>query len=211
MAVLEKAPAPPLPLARRAPLRLYLLGRAFVLMITSMTGVALFSIWISFVAVSPVSIVAPLLIPLTALVRRYANLRRRGAQYLLGVPITAEYRRPTRPGIVDRVWTIVRDPQSWRDALWCLLHGIVGCVASALSVALFFGGVLYLIYPFLFWVTPQRVFGRPFGGLLHLHTVGQASIVMPLALVLFGLWYVLAVPLARADVALTRRMLGRRG
>jgi hypothetical protein len=35
-------------------------------------------------------------------------------------------------------------------------------------------------------------------------------VVMPLALACFVLWYALAIPLAHAEVSLTRSLLGRR-
>jgi hypothetical protein len=201
---------PALPLRRRAPLRLYLLGRATLMMITSLVGVLIFSVWITVVAISPLTVFAPLVIPATALLRGYADMHRRGAQYLIGTPVRGRYRRPNRNGVVHRVWTIERDPASWRDALWAFVHSAVACFTSCLAFSLFVGGIFYLIYPFLYWVTPPRVFSHPFGGLVHLHSVGQACGMMPLALVAFGLWYALAVPLARADVAITRSLLSGR-
>src|SRR3954447_19823746 len=85
--------------ARKVSLKLHLAGRSVVLMLTSMTGVALFVLWVTLVAVSPISIVAPLLIPATALVRAYANAHRRNAARLLGQPVEAGYRTPERPGL----------------------------------------------------------------------------------------------------------------
>lgn len=208
MSVTADSPALP---ARRVPaVRLRLLARSATLMVTSMAGVALFCVWVTFVAISPITIVAPLVVPITALVRTYANAHRRSAQRLLGRPITAGYRAPDRPGLLRRVWSIERDPASWRDALWLLVHAVVAGVTATLSIALFGGGLLYLIYPFLYWVTPQAVFGRPFGGLVHLHTVGQAALMMPLGLLVLGLWHLTALPLARAELAVTQRLLGTR-
>jgi hypothetical protein len=81
-------------------------------------------------------------------------------------------------------------------------------VTSALAVTLFLGSVFYLIYPFLYWVTPPSVFGTPFGGWLELHSVAGATVMMPLALVTLALWLALQVPLTRAELALTRSLLG---
>jgi hypothetical protein len=205
-----RADGPVLATPRRPAVRLQLLGRSASMMFTSLIGAVLFSAWIAAVAVSPITLSASLLLPITAVVRRYANKHRRDAGRLLGTPIAAPYRTAERPGVFDRIWTIIRDPASWRDALWLLLHTIVGCVTSALAVTLFAGTVFYLIYPFLYWVTPPSVFGRPFGGWLELHSVADATLMMPLALVSFGLWLALQVPLTRAEVALTRSLLGPR-
>jgi hypothetical protein len=206
----EPSTHPMLPDARRPPLRLFLLGRSALVMVTSMFGVALFCLWFTLVAVSPITIVAPLLLPVTALVRWYADVHRRQAQRLLGIPIERPYQDPARRGVVGRVWAIERDPASWRDAAWLVLHPIVAFVTSTLSFVLFASACFYLIYPFLFWVTPRPVFERPLGDEFHLHTVAQSTVVMPLALACFVLWYALAIPLAHAEVSLTRSLLDRR-
>jgi hypothetical protein len=204
-------PSPPvLPAARKASLRVHLFGRSVVIMLTSMTGVALFVLWVTLVAISPISIVAPLLIPVAALVRAYANAHRRSAADLLGAVIEPSYRTPSRPGLARRIWNLESDPASWRDALWLLVHAVVAFVTSTLAVMLLLGSVFYAIYPFLFWVTPEAVFGHPFGGLVHFHTVGQASVMMALAPVAFGLWLALQLPLSRAELRVTQAMLGHR-
>jgi hypothetical protein len=206
-----RADVPVLPAPRRMPVRLQLLGRSASMMFTSLTGAVLFSAWITGVALAPITLSASLLVPISAVVRRYANAHRREAAVLLGTPIPAPYRTDEqRPGVFGRIATIIKDPASWRDARWLLLHSIVACLTSALAVTLFVGSVFYLIYPFLFWVTPQRVFGRPFGGWHELHSVADATMMMPFALVSFGLWLVLQVPLTRAELALTRSLLGPR-
>jgi uncharacterized membrane protein YhaH (DUF805 family) len=203
--VATTSPLPPT--ARRAPLRLFLLGRSAVVMLTSVIGIALFCLWVTLVAVSPLTVVAPLVVPVTALVRRYADVHRRGVQRLSGASVPRPYRPATRRGVIGRVWEIERDPASWPDALWLLLHAVVAFVTSTLSFVLFAGGLFYLIYPFLDWVTPENVFNRPIGDEVVLHSVAQSTAVNPLALVSFGLWYLLAVPLARAEVSLTRSLL----
>jgi hypothetical protein len=208
--LVDVLPSQPIPAPRRPPLRLFLLGRSAVVMVTSMFGVVLFSLWITLVAISPLTILAVLVLPATSLVRWYADLRRRGAQRLLGSPVHGSYRLAPSAGVVGRVWSIERDPASWRDAAWCLLHAVVGCVTATLSFSLFAGGVFYLVYPFLYWVTPDKVFRQPFGDQWTLHSVAESTSVMPAALVCFVLWYLLVIPLARVEVSLTRSLLGGR-
>jgi Putative sensor len=214
--MIEAAPAPtatvrpPVPPARLNRVRFHLLARAFVVLPTSLLGAGLFAVWVSVVAVSPITLVAALVVPVTALVRAYADVHRRDAARITGRPIERPYRDTTGLGLVRRVLTIVRDPASWRDAWWLLAHAVVGCTASALSIAFFAGGLFYSSYPFLYWVTPQSAFGRPFGGLFVLHSVGDAALLMPLALVSFGIWYASCLPLARAELSLTRSLLGPR-
>lgn len=199
-----------LPARRRYSIRLHLLGRSVTTIVTSLIGLVLFVAWIAAVALAPISITAPLLVPITAIVRAYANAHRRGASWLLGTHVPAAYRSTEGQGVFRRIVTIVRDPASWRDALWLLLRSVVGSVTSILAVALFASSVFYLIYPFLYWVTPQRVFGRPFGDWHELHSVADATVMMPVGLVMFGLWMVLQVPLTRLELTLTGSLLGPR-
>jgi hypothetical protein len=208
---LTDAPAVPavLPPPRPYPLRLRLLLRSVGVMLTSMVGVVLFVLWVTCVAVSPITLVAPLVLPVTGLVRAYANARRRGVARLLGRPVEAGYRTSERPGLISRIWAVERDPASWRDVLWLLLHAVVGFVTATLAVALFLTSVFYLIYPFLYWVTPPRVFDQPYGDWLTVHSVAGATVAMPLGLVSLALWFGLQLPLARAELAVTRSLLGR--
>ena len=195
------------PSARLIVAELHLLGRSVRLLLTSMVGVLLFSAWITVVVGAPVTIFAPLVLPVTAVVRAYADGHRREARRLTGWPMRPRYRSPETTTPVRRVWSVVRDPQSWRDAWWCLLHGIVACITSSLIVTLFVGTIFYLSYPLLYWATPPSVFGHPFGGLVDLHSVAQSTVMMPLALLSFGLWYVLTLPLTRLELSLTRALL----
>jgi hypothetical protein len=199
-----------LPARRRYSIRLHLLGRSVTTIVTSLVGLVLFVVWIAAVALAPISITAPLLVPITAIVRAYADAHRRGASWLLGTHVPAAYRSTEGQGVFRRIVTIVRDPASWRDAAWLLLRSVVGSVTSILAVALFASSVFYLIYPFLYWVTPQRVFGRPFGDWHELHSVADATVMMPVGLVMFGLWMVLQVPLTRLELTLTGSLLGPR-
>jgi hypothetical protein len=96
------------PLPPAAPLRLFLLGRSAVVMVTAVIGVALFCLWVTLVAVSPLTVVAPLVLPVTALVRRYAGVHRRGVQRLSGASVPRPYRPATRRGVIGRVWDIER-------------------------------------------------------------------------------------------------------
>jgi hypothetical protein len=207
MASTLPAPAVVRPARRRVPLRLYLLGRSALLLFTSLAGAALFSLWVTAVVISPITLVAPLVLPVTRLVRAYAEHMRRDARHLTGGQMRGMYRNAEDAGVLRRVWSIERDPQSWRDVWWCLSHSIVGSLFSALLTGLFAGGVFYLCYPLLYWITSRDVFGRPFGGLFEFSSVAQSCVMMPLALVCFGLWYALVLPLTRTELSLTRGLL----
>jgi hypothetical protein len=186
-------------------LRLRLLGRAAVHSLTALLGLALFPLWLTLVAVSPLTIIAWLVLPATGLVRAYADAHRQATGTLLGAPIARPY-RATGGSWLHRVWRIVRDPASWRDAAWLLVHAVIGFSVAVVQVFLFLGTAFYLIYPFLFWVTPAPVFRQPFG-FFTLHSVAQAALLEPLAVAAFALWWFTAIPLSRIEASLTRALL----
>lgn len=197
---------PPHPLT----LRLWVTARAAAFTVTSMVGVALLPLWLTLVAVSPLTVVVPFALGATTLVRAYADANRGAAGRLRGEPVPRPY-RPAGQGVFGRHLAVLRDPASWRDAAWLLVHAVVGFVTATLTLTLFLGTLFWAVFPFLYAVTPQAAFGDALG-FVTIHSVAQSFLFVPLALVAFGLWWALAVPSARADAAVTARMLGpRRG
>jgi hypothetical protein len=204
---LTPVPDATLPPARALPLRLRLFLRSAVVMLTAFVAITLFCFWVTFAALSPLTLVAPALIPLTALVRRYANRHRRAAATLLGEPVPEPYRAPAAPGLLTRITTLLRDPASWRDAWWLIVHGTAGLFLATLSFTLAAASVFYVVYPLLYAVTPRPVFSRPFGDWSHLHRLAETFALVPVGFVLFALWWVVVIPLARAEAGLTRSLL----
>ncbi|GAB2465897.1 sensor domain-containing protein [Jatrophihabitans fulvus] len=189
-------------------LRLWVTARAAAFVVTSMIGVALLPLWLTLLAVSPLTLVVPLAVGATALVRAYADANRHAAGRMRGEVVSRPY-RPAGPGLFGRHLAAVRDPASWRDALWMSVHAVVGFFTATLTVTLALATLFWAVFPFLYAVTPQAAFGR-FLGFVTIHSVAQSFVVVPLAAVALALWWVLAVPLARADAAVTARLLGPR-
>ena len=83
-----------------------------------------------------------------------------------------------------------------------VVHAVVGWFLAGLSLTLLLGSVFYAIYPFLYWVTPHNVFGRPFGAWYELHSLAESTVVGRSVAVLFALWWAVVTPLGRAEVGL---------
>lgn len=155
-------------------------------------GIALIPLWVTLDALSPLTLLVWTVLPATAVVRAYARANRRAAANVLGTPVPDPYRSTAGQPFVARLRTVLTDPASWRDVAWMFLHAVCSPFLALL--------------PFLYAVTPQFVFGRPFGGLFEIHTVGGSFVMLPLAALAFALWYAAAVPLTRAEAALTRSL-----
>ena len=60
----------------------------------------------------------PVLLLCFWLARATAGLDRRRAALVFGEPIENRYRRPADNAVSTRLWTVVKDPQSWKDPVW---------------------------------------------------------------------------------------------
>lgn len=197
----SQRPSPPAHLSRPR-----LFGWSIVMMTTWPVATVLFSVWVTTVALSPLTVFVAALVGLTGAVRGYANLHRRWAERMLGERIPAPYRPVTSTGWLGRAKNVLTDRASWRDAWWLLAHSTVGCFLATLSFSLLAGSVFYVIYPFLYWVTPDQVFRQPFG-FFTLHSVGQSFALVPLGIAMFGLWFVTVRPIMLAHARLARALL----
>ena len=96
----------------------------------------------------------PLVVGAAILFRWTAELDRRNAAWLLRRPVRGRYREPGS-GFMALLATTLRDPQTWRDLIWLVVHSVVGfafgCIALGL-VALVFG---IATLPAWYWSLPQ--------------------------------------------------------
>ena len=190
--------------------RTSLLGWSLVLLAGSFLGIVLAILWITSASLVVLGIGIPLTLLATALVRWFADLHRQWAADRLGAPVAQPYLAApeTWPA---RLWTILRDPASWRDWAWLITNSITIWFSCALSLVLFLGGLFYLIYPLLYRLTPPEVFRTPFGDAFRLHSVTQSFVMVPLGLVFLLVWYASAVRLANLDARVIRALLDRTG
>lgn len=158
------------PVGRAAALR-----AAIAVLATWPVATMLFSVWITAVFLIPVAIFVPLVLPCTRAVRRYADVHRRWASGVLGEPIPYPHRPEATGSAFARAWSVLRDPASWREWWWLLVHSTASVAIAGLSASLYLGGFFYLIYPFLYWVTPEGVNARIMRAMLGPATHGRQA------------------------------------
>ncbi|MBE7189691.1 sensor histidine kinase [Jatrophihabitans endophyticus] len=112
-------------------------GVAIVLWILTVVSVLLFGVWLGI----------PLLMATAWLTARLADLHRAVFGRLLDRALPSPYLVPPSTRITARLATLLRDPATWRDLAWLLLHSTVGLVLAILGVV---EGVLDV----LFWWLP---------------------------------------------------------
>ncbi|MEA5360317.1 sensor histidine kinase [Amycolatopsis sp., V23-08] len=188
--------------------RLNSLGWSAMLLTGSVAGAALATLWITSVPLVALGAGVPLTLLSTALVRWLADRHRRWAGRELGEPVPRPYLPAPEAGWPSRLWTILRDPATWRDWAWLAVNAITGWLTCGLSLLLFAGGFVYLLYPLVYALTPPEVFRTPLGEAFRLRSVTQSFALVPLGPVCFLLWYTTAARLARLNARVIRLLLG---
>ena len=96
----------------------------------------------------------PLIIGCAILFRWTAELDRRNTAWFLRRPVRARYREPGS-GFMALLGSALRDPQTWRDLVWLVLHSVVGFVFGciAIGLVLLVAGIATL--PAWYWTLPD--------------------------------------------------------
>ncbi|MEV6443125.1 sensor histidine kinase [Amycolatopsis sp. NPDC051716] len=189
-------------------LRVSLTGWSVVLLAGSIAGAALATLWITSVPLIALGAGIPLTLLATALIRWLADLHRQWAARRFGESVARPYLPTPDAGWPVRLWTILRDPATWRDWTWLVINSLTGWLTSGLSVLLVIGGFVYLLYPLIYLLTPPQVFRTPLGEAFRLHSAGQSFALVPLGPVCFLLWYATVTRLANLNARVIRLLLG---
>lgn len=132
-------PGDPVPRRGRAPRsemasRLSRLGSALMLVVGSAAGATLATFWITSISVIALGVGIPLTLLATLLVRWFADMHRRWAADRLGEPVTRSCLPAPHDRWPVRLWTILRDPASWRDWAWLVANSITVWFTCGLSL-----------------------------------------------------------------------------
>ena len=96
--------------------------------------------------------------------------------------------------------------RAWRDFAWTYMSVTVGWVLAWLSFGLGLGVLWYLVFPFVYWVTPDGVFDMNYG-FFTIDTQAESFYEWGWLLVAFSLWWWLLPVLMRWRAELDRAML----
>ncbi|MGI5499113.1 sensor histidine kinase [Lentzea sp. CA-135723] len=188
--------------------RLQQLGWSLVLLLGAAVGAALATLWLTSIPFIALGAGIPLTLLATVLVRWFADLHRGWAADRLGTPVDRPYLPFPRAGWPRRLGTILRDPASWRDWAWLVVNSATIWFTSGLSLVLFLLGVVFLLYPVIYGLTPPQVFRTPLGEGFRLDSAGKSFALVPLGPVFLAFWYATSTPLARLNAVVMRSLLG---
>jgi signal transduction histidine kinase len=165
------------------------------LSIGGLTAILAFGVWLSAVIVTLSLLVFIIGLPiflLSAIAFRWtAELDRRNAMILTGRPLRPVYRDHRGERFLTHLSSTARDPQTWKDLAWLVVHSVVGFTFAVVAVSLVASVVAFLTMPAWYWSIP----GGVDWALWNVHT-------LPLAL----LATVLSIPLAALTGLINRWM-----
>lgn len=191
------------------PGRLQLTGVAWLHMLLAIPVVALFSLEVTFIPLTIITVGLVALQAIVPLVAGVATLHRRLAAYVFGEPVPSPYRDVPSGGILVRLNAWIRDPARWRDLLWMFVAMTLGWVMAILAAVLILYVAWFLFFPVLFAITPKGVFDQPLG-FMTIDTQSETFLYWIAAAVSFGLWWYLTPALVKAHAWIDRELLSNR-
>jgi signal transduction histidine kinase len=144
----------------------------------------------------------PLLPVVVRGIRSLAAVERRRAGRLLGGVVPQRYAQPSGSSFAQ-LRTLARDPATWRDLVWLVLHAVAGTALAICSLALWLSLIAAPLVMLVWWVPD----GAPVDFFVSIDSWTRALTVPPLAAagsvaLLVWAWPVVAAALARSYRAL---------
>lgn len=186
--------------------RLELTGLALAYVFLAVPAVALVCVLSTALGVAVVGVGMALLLLFVPLNRQLANVHRRLSGRILGTRIEEPY-LPTRSMsgfALLRAW--MNDPARWRDFAWTWMSASLGWALAWISFGLGLAVVWFLVYPFVFAVTPDGVFDVNYG-IWKIDTQIESFFEWIWMFVSFGIWWKLEPVLMRWRAELDRSLL----
>src|ERR1044072_568797 len=145
----------------------------------------------------------PLIVGCAILFRWAAELDRRNTAWFVRRPVRARYREPGSC-FMALLGTALRDPQTWRDLVWLLLHSVVGFVFGCIAIGLLLLVAGIATLPAWSWSLPNGADVGLWDADTLLESFALALLAIPMAVVT-----VLAVRgMAIAESRLAESLLG---
>jgi hypothetical protein len=171
------------------------------------TSILALAVWITGLSVSlslAVFIVGLPAALVTAIVFRWtAELDRRNAALVFGAPVKARYRDHSGP-ILVRLSRTFRDPQTWKDLAWLIVHSVLGMAFGIVAVTVVATTLGAALMPLWYWSIPGGVEWV----LVNVDTLPEALATMLVAAPLAVLSAVLVRLMAAAHSRLALLLLG---
>jgi len=186
--------------------RLELTALALTYVFLAVPAVALVCVLSTALGVAVVGVGMALLLVFVPLNRQLANVHRRLSGRILGTPIEEPYLPTTSKSGFSLLRAWMMDPARWRDFAWTWMSASLGWALSWISFGLGLAPLWFLVYPFIFAVTPDGVFDVNYG-IFKVDTQAESFFEWTWMLVSFFIWWKLEPVLMRWRAELDRSLL----
>jgi signal transduction histidine kinase len=186
--------------------RLQLTGLALAYVFLAVPAVALVCILSTALGVAVVGVGMAMLLLFVPMNQQLANVHRRLSGRILGTPIEEPY-LPTKSMsgfTLLRAWMM--DPARWRDFGWTWMSASLGWSVAWIAFGLGLAPLWFLVYPFVFAVTPDGVFDVNYG-IWKIDTQVESFFEWTWMFVTFFVWWKLEPVLMRWRAELDRSLL----
>lgn len=187
--------------------RLSLSGLALVYVLLAVPALFLLVVMTVSLSVSVIGIGALLLLVWVPLNRQLANLHRELSGHILGVEIERPYKRNEPTGsafALLKSWAT--DSARWRDYAWTWMSVTIGWTLSWIAFGLALGTLWYLVFPFVYSVTPAHTFDINYG-IFTIDSQAKSFLEWIWLVVALVIWWKLMPVLVRWRAQLDRAML----
>jgi signal transduction histidine kinase len=183
----------------------YAIGYVFL----AIPALALFCFEATFIPLTIITVGVVMLAWIVPMVAGLAGVHRSMASRVLDEPVLPFYKSTEGLGILGRLQRWAGDSARWRDLGWLLVAASLGFALAMLSATIFLSIFWYLVFPFLFAVTPDGVFDMQLG-FMTIDTQAESFLVWTAALFFFLVWWFASIPLTRLRAGIDRAMLSNR-
>jgi signal transduction histidine kinase len=129
----------------------------------------------------------PLLIAMLWAIRWMAQAERLFVRSLIGVDVTAHYRRPKNPGVGSQIVTRLGDPQTWKDLVYLIAQFPLGILWFTIALVLVCLSAGMTFAPLWYWAVPDGIDVA----FWQIDTLPEALIAVPIGLLLgWATWHV---------------------
>jgi signal transduction histidine kinase len=183
-------------------------GYAFVSMLMAIPALLMFVLEVTFIPLTIVTVgifALQGIVPATAGV---ATAHRKLASLMLGRPVESFYKPTAGLGILGRLQRWAGDSARWRDLAGMLVSSTIGFTLSLLAIVLFLSPLWYLVYPFIWWVTPDGVFDSDLG-FMYVDTLGETFVYWIAGFLFALLWWYGVGPMMRLRAAIDASVMSR--
>jgi hypothetical protein len=174
------------------------------------TSVLAFTVWVTMVTLSltlAVFIIGlPIMLASAYVFRWTAEIDRHSVSVFLGRRVRGRYQDHRADTFLGRMAATFRDPQTWRDFSWLIVHSVVGFAFGVAAVSLVASVVGTAVLPVWYWSIPDGVDW----GIVNIDTLPEAIAAAFLAIPLAAIAIVLLRWMAWTQALIATALLGPR-